>query len=158
VRSVPRQLTPLERRAHNEVRARAASIHLDDLTNETVSPDEILGHGQGTEFSHRVRASQGGTYRPANGIWLSHSVHAWLDEHRDLAVAGGWQLLAHQVPQDAPMWLALPWPGWWVAEDRAPDGPHILVWADDQPPRPRLPFEPRAAYDRFTDGLALIPA
>jgi len=155
VKSGPRELTPLERRAHNEVRARAAGVHVSDLTAETAAVDEILGHGTATDFSHRVRASQGGTYRPANGLFLSRAVHSFLDENRDLAVAGGWQLAAHQVPQEEPMWLPLPFPGWWLAEDRLSDGPHVLTFADDQPVRPRLPFESRTAYEAFLDSQLL---
>jgi hypothetical protein len=155
VKSGPRQLAPMEQRARNEVRARAAGIHLDDLTDQSVCPDEILGYGEGTDFSHRLRASHRGQYRPANGAWVSRSTHEWLDQHRSLALAGGWQLASHQNIHQEPIWLALPYPGWFLIDDLVTDGPHVLHYCDDQPPRPQLPFESNAAYAAFLQSESL---
>jgi hypothetical protein len=157
VKSGPRRLDPIERRAHDEVRARAAGIRVADLTPDTVAVDEILGTGQGVEFSHRIAAGRGGTYRPANGIWTSRAVHDFLHDNRGIAEAGGWHLETGTCVQAAPVWLARPHPGWWLINDLVTDGgPHVLEWCDIQPPRPRLPFESQAAY--AAAALLLLPA
>lgn len=126
-----------EDRARIEVYARSGGV------------DEILGHGQADHFSHRWAAGQIGSWRPSNGLHLSAGVHGWLHQHPALAYAGGWHLRSGTHLQSAPVWLARPWPGWWLIDDLVTDGPHLLVLADEQPVRPRLPFEAASAYERF---------
>lgn len=136
-----------EGRARAEVYARSGGV------------DEILGHGQAQHFSHRWAAGQLGVWRPANGLHLAASTHAWLHQHPTLAKAGGWHVLPDTRLQTAPVWLARPWPAWWLIDDLVTDGgPHVLVLADEQPVRPRLPFEPAEAYADHLAAVALIPA
>lgn len=135
-----------EDRARAEVYARSGGV------------DEILGHGQATDFSHRWAKGQLGDWRPANGLHIGRGTHEWLERNRDLARAGGWHVRSGTRLQSAPVWLSRPWPGWWLIDDLVTDGPHVLVWADDQPVRPRLPFEAGSGYERFLGALALTPA
>jgi hypothetical protein len=131
-----------EARARAEVHARSGGV------------DEILGQGEAVHFSHRWAAGQLGMWRPANGLHLSAAVHGWLHHHPELAQAGGWHVLSGTVLQDAPVWLARPWPGWWLINDLVTDGgPHVLEWSHTQPARPRLPFESRAAYEAGSECL-----
>lgn len=133
----------------NEERARA------EVYARSGGGDEILGQGQATDWSHRIGRGQLGCWRPANGIHLAAGTHRWLHANPELARAGGWQLRSGTHLQSAPVWLARPWPGWFLIDDLVTDGPHVLVWADDQPVRPRLPFESGAAYAAFLGSEAL---
>lgn len=145
MRSGPRRLAPREIDAINEVHARAAGIHLDDLVRETPALDEILGDRPGCDFSHRIAAGRGGTYRPANGVYVSREVHEWLEANPELARAGGWHLDTGADIHTAPVWLAragqFPGAGWYLLEDRPDDGgPHLITWCGHQPPAPVMPL------------------
>jgi hypothetical protein len=118
--------------------------------------DEITGQGTALHWSHRIAAGRGGTYRPANGLDLSPAVHEWLHRNPALAYAGGWHVESGATVQDVPVWLARPWPGWFLIEDRVTDGPHLLLHCDEQPARPRLPFESEDAYRADLDRLLAI--
>lgn len=145
MKSGPRRLAPREVDAIREVHARAAGIHLRDLVRETPALDEILGDAIGGEFSHRIAAGRGGTYRPANGLWVCREVHEWLEDHPGLARAGGWHLDTGTDIHTAPVWLARPgqYPGagWYLLDDRPADGgPHMVIWCEVQPPPPVMPL------------------
>lgn len=155
MKSGPRELTPLEKRAHEEVRARGAGITVAELTPETLGVDEILGYGQAVEFSHRIAAGRGGPDRPANGLRLARTTHDYLHNHPKLAEAGGWHLPTGTHLQSAPVWLARPYPAWWCIDDLVTDGPHVLHYCDDQPVRPQLPFESNADYAAFLQSQLL---
>lgn len=133
----------------NEARARA------EVYARSLGVDEILASGKATDFSHRWAAGQLGTFRPANGLHLARGTHEWLERNRALARAGGWHVLSGTVLQAAPVWLARPWPAWWLIDDLDRAGPHVLIYCEDQPVRPRLPFESGAAYSAHLASLAL---
>lgn len=126
-----------EDRARAEVYARSGGV------------DEILGHGEAQHFSHREARGQLGAWRPANGLHVSAGVHGWLHQHPTFAKAGGWHVLPGAVLQETPVWLARPWPAWWLIDDLSTAGPHLLVEAAQQPVRPQLPFESGADYAKF---------
>lgn len=133
----------LEARARWEVSQRAGGV------------DEIIPRLRATDFSHREGRGQQGAWRPANGLKLNRGTHVWLHAHRNLARAGGWIVIPGSVLQETPVWLARPWPGWWLIDDLVTDGPHVLRFADEQPVRPRLPFE---AYPKYQRYLARVQA
>lgn len=135
-----------EDRARAEVYARANGV------------DEILGHGEAVHFSHRWAKGQLGTWRPANGLHLAAGTHEWLHQHPTLARLGGWQTLSGAVLQQTPVWLARPFPGWWLIDDLVTDGPHVLRFCDAQPVRPHLPFESGTAYAGFLGSQLLTIA
>ena len=137
----------------SEARARA------EVYGRSGGVDEILGSGEAQHWSHRMGRGQQGSWRPANGLHLASGTHSWLHAHPSLARAGGWHLASGTHLQTTPVWLARPWPGWFLIDDLVTDGGlHVLIFADIQPARPRLPFESAAAYAAHLGSLALIPA
>ena len=110
-----------------------------------------LGCGQlGGSWGHRRRRSQGGTWSPVNGLLLcgdgTRGCHGWLTAHPAEAAAGGWEVPSWLDPEAVPVWLAKPWPGWWLLTVEQPaTGPrsHLAVPADPDihglPDRPALP-------------------
>ena len=140
-RGVPAGAVVSEDRARAEVYARSGGI------------DEIFGHGQATDFSHRWAKGKLGVWRPANGLHLQRQTHEWLERNRNLARLGGWHVRSGAVLQEAPVWLANPWPAWWLIDDLTT--PHVLIYCDDQPVRPHLPFESNADYAAFRESQLL---
>lgn len=73
-------------------------------------------------FSHRLSRAHGGTWAPSNGVRLCGSgttgCHGWVEANPMWAVAGGWRVLSMQQPEDVPVWLNLPWPGWYCLDDQ----------------------------------------
>ena len=97
---------------------------------EKPKPPEVTrcrNSGGYLDFSHRVRASQGGERSIPNGLYLCRFCHDWLDAHREVAVGGGWQLEGHEDPATAPVYLLDPWSGWWLIEEPDDGGEHVLV-------------------------------
>lgn len=97
------------------------------------------------EASHRLSRAHSPSrwlWSPTNLLHLCRAHHAALHADPAAAYAGGWHLRAGQSPPLSPVWLAVPWPGWWLIVD-PPDGPHLLVpvAADGVglPDRPTLP-------------------
>lgn len=160
-------LTPSQQAGYDEVHARAAQVTLAELckarnANEDIGGrDEILG-GRGGEFSHRRDASDShdsdGGYQPWNGVWLSRGTHEVLTRDFPLARAGGWRLNSWEDPSRVPVWLALPMKGWWWIRPAPDGGPHLLAYCDNQPPRPRLPFERRTDYEAFLSSVRVTHA
>jgi hypothetical protein len=116
-----------------------------ELYARTGRVDEVTG-GRATEASHRLARSQGGTWSPSNLLDLSNATHAWLHANPRLAVAGGWHLRSGADPEQCPVWLSLPWPGWWLIQDGGDGGPHVLVPAGVDWERPVLPVVSRATH------------
>lgn len=59
---------------------------------------------QATEWSHRIRRSQGGLWLPSNGLAACRSCHLVITNtrgHRDAYVANGWVLNSTQRPLEA---------------------------------------------------------
>jgi hypothetical protein len=108
--------------------------------------DEILGNVRASEWSHRLaRRHALGGWRPSNGLHLHPVTHAWLHQNPAAAYAGGWHIRdGHHgatAPERVPVWLALPWRGWWLLHDEPGDGgPPLLTLADtDRPPPATMP-------------------
>lgn len=66
---------------------------------------EGCGRNPASDFSHRVKASQGGSYCPTNGLDLCRPCHTWLHDNETEAEKLGWLLRSHQDPADVPAWL-----------------------------------------------------
>lgn len=91
---------------------------------------EVTGFDVAAHWSHRLARSQGGTWAPWNGLHVDALFHAWAHANPALAVAGGWIVLPGVDPRTVPVWLARPYPGWWLIGDPADGGPHVLTpWA-----------------------------
>ena len=104
---------------------------------------EVSQWDRGVECSHRLARSQGGTWAPWNLLDLDGLLHRWLHDNPHLAVAGGWHVLPGVDPLTVPVWLARPWPGWWIFRIPRDGGPHVLEpWAPADGlhhPQPVLP-------------------
>lgn len=107
--------------------------------------DEILGTVRAGEWSHRLARSHGGTWAPSNGLHTNPAVHDWLHANPGLACEGGWHVRdGVTAPADVPVWLALPWPGWWTLTDEPGDGgPPLLIPAHVDRPQPVMPPNPK---------------
>lgn len=76
---------------------------------------EIHRDHRATDWSHRRARGQGGPWSPTNGLHICHRAHMWLEAEPTLATLGGWRLVHDErEPGTVPVWLALPWPGWWL--------------------------------------------
>jgi hypothetical protein len=122
---------PSESRTRREVAARSMGLC-------------ELGYGQATEMSHRLAAGRGGTWTPANIQHLSSYAHRWATLNPAAAYAAGVFVESGADPARVPMWLARPWPGWWLAR-YVDEGPHVLEPVDhDALGLPAVPVLPAA--------------
>lgn len=96
---------PSESRTRRIVKARAAHSC------------EITGAYGPTDMSHRLARSGGGQWQPSNLINASHDVHMWLEANPRLADAGGWHVPSWADPLEVPVWLTVPWVGWFLLAD-----------------------------------------
>lgn len=86
----------------------------------------------GTEWSHRVDRSDGGTWDPVNGLLACRRCHAWWHAEPLLAVQGGWRLPSTADPATAPVWLWTPFgQGWWWLDSEG-----LYLFGPPQPVRP----------------------
>jgi hypothetical protein len=97
---------------------------------------EVTG-ARAAEMSHRVARSRGGLWRPANLLHLSSAAHRWCHANPVLARSAGWHLPAGVDVTGAAVWLARPWPGWWLIDDTPRDGGgHVVVPYEGDLPEP----------------------
>lgn len=117
---------------------------------------EIHGGHPGQEASHRRDLSKRPVdpWSPVNLVWCCTAAHRWAHQESTLADLGGWRIVRDQTPpEDRPVWLALPWPGWWrlfLADDGEGLRRHLIEPVDPTvyglPVRPAvLPPTERAA-------------
>ena len=115
---------------------------------------EICRRQRHNDFSHRVAASQGGLYRPANGVSACRGCHTWLHASPARARAGGWHLTSDADPIAVPVWLdTLAGHGWCLLDDSGLAIPlgsafSLGLGIPELPPtagipRPRTPLEAR---------------
>lgn len=94
---------------------------------------EACGETTGLHWSHRIARSRGGSWAPSNGVLLCLVAHGWAHTFPKLARSLGWHLNTHDAPAEAPVWLARPYPGWWLLDD---GGLLTPVHAEDHPDLP----------------------
>lgn len=99
---------------------------------------EICQANRATNFAHRQRRSQGGSWSPVNGLALCGSgttgCHGWCTAHPALARAGGWEVGAWGDPTEEPVYLQhFGWYAWWWLKDEG------LVMVEEDFPVPTLP-------------------
>jgi hypothetical protein len=71
-----------------------------------------------TDKAHRVAASAGGRWRPANVLGLCRACHGWAHAQPAHARAAGWMLTAGTDPELEPVFLASASliPGWYLLD------------------------------------------
>lgn len=90
------------------------------------------GMGRADDMSHRTSRGRGGPWHWANVLHLSRRVHDLAHRHPARAYALGWFTPTRADPRRIPVWLARPWPGWWLIEDADDGGPHVLTPLDTE--------------------------
>lgn len=101
-----------------------------------------------TDKAHRVAASAGGRWQPANVLGLCRRCHGWAHANPLDAKAAGWILTSGADPELAPVFLASAslTPGWyWLNEHGEP---YDYGWMEDGAPGP-----PAALPPHFPRGL-----
>jgi len=86
---------------------------------------EVHGTHRGAEASHRRDLSKhpDEPWSPVNLLWVCSAAHAWFHAKSLLADDGGWRIVRDDTPPQArPVWLAVPWPGWWLLTLNGTDG------------------------------------
>lgn len=78
---------------------------------------EACGTTRGVQWSHRIARSRGGTWAPSNGVALCLVEHGWAHSFPDTARRLGWHVRTGLDPREVPVWLARPWPGFWLLTD-----------------------------------------
>lgn len=79
---------------------------------------ELCPAARATDWAHRRDRSHGGGWEPSNGLHLCHRCHMWTHERPLLAGIGGWRLVRDpRDPGEVPVWLARPWPSWWLLDN-----------------------------------------
>lgn len=93
-----------------------------------------------TDKAHRVAASAGGRWQPANVLGLCRACHGWAHANPLDAMVAGWILPAGTDPTLAPVFLASAsvWAGWYLLDA---DGSPAAV--DEYGPPPLPPHFPR---------------
>jgi hypothetical protein len=113
---------------------------------------EWCNSNRATNYAHRKRRSQGGTWNPAGATSLcgsgTHGCHGWATANPLLARAAGLEVASHEDPAEVPVWL---WhefqAGWWLLtflDDGDPYRSHVLVPVDAE--EWGLPVVPEGAY------------
>ena len=74
---------------------------------------ETCGNHPGVHWHHRVLRSQGGTWNPANGLWVCALSHNWIHDNPSAARKLGWLLDGGDDPQVGPVYLVTPYAAWW---------------------------------------------
>lgn len=88
------KVTPEERRARRLVRQRSGGLC------------EVCARERATDWSHRVRRSQGGPWCPANGLHVCRKDHRRIDSGLSAMNTLGWHLTRNQDPLATPVFLA----------------------------------------------------
>lgn len=95
---------------------------------------ELCGSTETLTFSHRTPKSLGGKWAATNGIRACGSgttgCHGWIEHHPEWAEAGGWRVKPYEDPATVPVYLTMPWPGWWILTD---DGHYESTWLTAEP-------------------------
>jgi hypothetical protein len=91
-------------------------------SNGTLDEDEppqceACGTTQGVQWSHRIARSRGGSWAPSNGVALCLVEHGWAHSFPTAAGRLGWHVRTGFDPRTVPVWLARPWPGFWLLPD-----------------------------------------
>lgn len=119
-----------------EARARA------EVAERAAGSCEVTGAPGALEWAHRVSLGRGGAWTPWNGLHLSRAAHAWCHQHPGSAYAAGWFVETGHDPAAVPVWLARPYPGWWLLQPAEDGGKHVAVPLDPAaaglPERPAL--------------------
>lgn len=86
--------TPEEHRGRHLVSIRSGGLCETCLT------------ARATDWSHRKRRTQGGTWSPANGLHVCPPCHRVIDSSTPAPHARGWHLRRHEDPLTTPVYLA----------------------------------------------------
>lgn len=101
-----------------------------------------------TDKAHRVAASAGGRWQPANVLGLCRACHGWAHANPTAAQGAGWMLPGGATPELVPVFLvsATLTPGWyWLNERGEPynygSTPPIADWCAPASLPPHFPRE-----------------